>query len=777
MHDHLTRARRSALCATAALLAVAADLQAQCPNGTPPPCKPSASANAATLRANPALNARSWIVVPFTNATRSTDLDWLRDASVNLLTLDLGRWTDIHVVDDKRVGDLLRELPASRASQPLTLNDGLSIARRAGAGKLVMGDYFKVGKGARIVVNVFDVQRGSRIRSFTQQAPEQDSVLSAFGPIARGVLALPAPTDAKLGATGTSRADAYQEYLLGSSALNRFEVTEARTHLERAIALDSGFALAHYKLAVAMHWNDGDTSEATHARAAARLSATLPPRERALINARVAFVNGDYERACTAARALVAKDSTDVEALYTIGECEYHGGLVYGMPVDSAHGTFRGNWNTAIASLRRVLALDPTYHPAFQHILSALSQTVVSACVRPSPRCANDPTTWASPIVRDGDSLLIQVVHPGTTDYVALTRRATANRTPYLNFQAARKIAEDWVEASQRGPRALLNLGQVNVSLGELEPADDALRQIRPDADVDTRRSSLYWLLQIAAQRADGARGRPLLDSLRRMIVTPYDSALYASYAAVFGKLQPALAVIRRTAAVERWSPEQLRYTLHVPRIVLGVPSPDVADDERRYWNSLSGDSLCAAGLTSCRTTVLLPSLAYALRIKRAWWPSFKVQPIGFRFFAAVALASGNREYITLNLAYLDSLSRARLYMLGDEASTTIIAADLAMASGDSLGALARLRFAGDAILPFLYNSALSASTGGLVMKAMAAPRIMLQRADLAAALGYPQEARTWYMHVLDLWSDADPELQPTVTRIRAALAGVPDRR
>ena len=707
-----------------------------------------------------------------------TDLDWLRDASVNLLTLDLGRWTDIHVVDDKRVGDLLRELPAARAAQPLTLNDGLSIARRAGAGKLVMGDYFKVGKGARIVVNVFDVQRGSRIRSVTQQAPEQDSVLSAFGPIARGVLALPAPTDAKLGATGTSRVDAYQEYLLGSSALNRFEITEARTHLERAIALDSGFALAHYKLAVASHWSDGvDTSEATHARAAARLSGALPPRERALINARVSLVNGDYERACESARALVAKDSTDVDALYTIGECEFHGGFVYGVPVDSVHGRFRGNWNTAIASLRRVLALDPTYHPAFQHILSALSQTVISACVRPSPRCVNDPTTWASPIVRDGDSLLIEVVHPGTTEYAALTRRATANRTPYLNFQVARKIAEDWVEASQRGPRALLNLGQVNVSLGELEAADDALRQIRPDADLDTRRSSLYWLLQVAAQRADGARGRPILDSLRRMSVTAYDSALYASYSAVFGKLQPTLAVIRRTAAVEKWSPEQLRYTLHVPRVVLGVPSPDLADAEHRYWNTLPGDSLCAAGLPSCRTTALLPSLAYALRIKRDWWPSFKVSPIGFRFYGAAALASGNREYITLNIAYLDSLSRARLHMLGDEGSTTIIAADLAIASGDSLGALTRLRFAGDTILPFLYNSGLATTTGGLVMKAMAAPRIMLQRAELAAALGFPQEARTWYQHVLDLWSDADPELQPTVTRIRAALATLPDKR
>ena len=82
--------------------------------------------------ATPALSARSWIVVPFTNGTRTPDLDWLRDATVNLLTLDLGRWSDIQVVDDKRVADLLRELPASHPTQSLTLNDGLALARRRG---------------------------------------------------------------------------------------------------------------------------------------------------------------------------------------------------------------------------------------------------------------------------------------------------------------------------------------------------------------------------------------------------------------------------------------------------------------------------------------------------------------------------------------------------------------------------------------------------------------------------------------------------------------------
>lgn len=40
----------------------------------------------------------------------------------------------------------------------------------------------------------------------------------------------------------------------------------------------------------------------------------------------------------------------------------------------------------------------------------------------------------------------------------------------------------------------------------------------------------------------------------------------------------------------------------------------------------------------------------------------------------------------------------------------------------------------------------------------------------MAAAAGQRDEAGKWYRRVLDLWSNADPELQPTITRIRAAL-------
>jgi hypothetical protein len=50
--------------------------------------------------------------------------------------------------------------------------------------------------------------------------------------------------------------------------------------------------------------------------------------------------------------------------------------------------------------------------------------------------------------------------------------------------------------------------------------------------------------------------------------------------------------------------------------------------------------------------------------------------------------------------------------------------------------------------------------------------RGMALRAELAARAGDPTAARRWAQDVLTLWSNADSELQPTITRMRI-IAGV----
>src|SRR5690348_17299886 len=117
----MTPSRSSRALATLLALAPLHAALAQCPDGSPPPCR-GAAAPAPLRRPNPPLDDRTWIVVPFDNVTRAPDIDWLKDASVNLLYLDMSKWRDIRVIDDERVADFIREVPEAHGA--LTLQSG-----------------------------------------------------------------------------------------------------------------------------------------------------------------------------------------------------------------------------------------------------------------------------------------------------------------------------------------------------------------------------------------------------------------------------------------------------------------------------------------------------------------------------------------------------------------------------------------------------------------------------------------------------------------------------
>jgi tetratricopeptide (TPR) repeat protein len=719
--------------------------------------------------------------------TRAPDLEWLRDASVNLLSLDLGRWTDIGVVDDKRVADLLRTLPVLRAAQSLSLADGIALARQAGAGRLVMGDFIKVGRGTRLVANVFEVRSGTKLRSVQQPVNDPDSLLSAFGPLARAVLAVPPPSDATVGATGTTSADAYREYLAGLASLHRFELTDARRHLIAALKFDSTFALAHYKLSIAMHWASRATTDAerargsdlerVHAVAAARLGGSLPPRERALISSRLASAGGDPERACTTSAALAQHDSLDAEALYALGDCRYHAGFIPPEPTaDTTRGRFRGDWNGAIAAFRRTLLLDPSYHPAFEHVIDILTATQVTVCAVVSAGCGNDPGTYAAWIIRDADTLLIQPVRGDFTVKRPMRARQDATRSPLLNLQQARRIAREWADAGPGEARAHFNLAKLDMQLGNLAAAESELALIPTTADATVRVNALEARVQLAIMLGKGDAGRALLDTLAREMPEDSTKSLrIAALAAPFGRVRPMVAAMDAYGASHGWSAERRAYARHRSYAMLGVPLPSMLEDEQRYAESLPNDTLCAAGRPGCRSTALFFTLVYAPRAPRAWSPYNAAGAASIRFAASSALWERDTAWVRIQARFLDSLGTASRRSGNDDLATPLHASELYLSLGDSVNALQSTRAFTDSTLPVL--SRIATSNDAWEWPFLLAPRMLKQRGDLAARLGYPDEARMWYARVLSLWSDADPEFKPEVARIRSAVAALGTRR
>lgn len=754
------------------LSAVSTTASAQCPDGAPPPCK--GAVPAVMRRANPALNPKGWIVVPFANVMKAQELDWLRDASVNLLTLDMSRWTDVNVVSDKRVGDLVRESSSGKSTEALTLSQGIAIAKRAGAGMLVMGDFFKLGTGARVVASVFDVRTGAKVRTVTQQAKEADSLLTAFGPLARSVLAVPPPSDAKTGDAGTQRLDAYQEYLLGVKAYNRFDLAESKRHLSLALSLDSTFALAHLELSFVLDWGDpsgGVGGEAkAHAIAAQRLGVNLPRRERLMIDSRVASASNEHARSCDVARQLIALDSTDVQSLYLLGECSYHDGTVDLLPGDSTTGRFRNSWNVALRSFTTILELDPSFLGAFEHVLDILQANQRSG--RHCPTATSPPqdcTIFFAVILRRGDSLITIPAASGAGSklFNAQFDSAKAERTRLANFARARAIAQKWYDADTTSEGARFALGRVMLVSGDVEGADVQLRRLAMRANQENY-LVLRARLEVAAKLGRGAEARAAFDSLVKAIPD------IPSIATQRGMLEIMFGRLGRfdrgfAAAGTRLGPEAVAYQKQIGRALLGQPRETMARDEAAFVSAMTKDASCAM---PCRFNRIESTHLYALhRPAPEWARDSTGKPIA-AYGVVSDFFSGDTAKLRRKAQTYEKDSRDFISIGTMEFGYSVVAADAYLAARDSASALRMARFFVDTAMRF---TPFGPFIRGVIPVNGTAffPRMMLMRADLAAALGQRDEARKWYARVLDLWTDADSELQPTITRIRGSLAAL----
>ena len=226
-------------------------------------------------------------VFPFTVRSRLTQSGYLRDGVATLLGLALDGAGRLRIVDPNAA--------LSASSPTVDLEAARRVATTLGAGQFVLGEIEESGARLNITATLYDIQGRTQVRATA--TGDEGRLFDLVDSLARR-LAVSAMTDstarlASAAATSTRSLAAFKAFLAGEASMHAGHYREAASALQDAVAADSSFGLAYYRLSLVREWTDGEISSDSANALAEHFSSHLPDRDRKLLAARRAFVRQD----------------------------------------------------------------------------------------------------------------------------------------------------------------------------------------------------------------------------------------------------------------------------------------------------------------------------------------------------------------------------------------------------------------------------------------------------------------------------------------------------
>jgi eukaryotic-like serine/threonine-protein kinase len=702
----------------------------------------------------------SILVLPFDNLRDDRSVEWLRDGSVSMLGLNLSQWNDLTVIDHERLHDLLAQ-HGLKVGDDIGLDMARRLAREAGVWTVVLGDYTPAGDSLHLVARVYDVASGKRVDVARADDRSGPDVRPLFDQLAAKLLDLSgAPNEIRIGLarSTTNSLEAFRGYLRGVEQLNRWDLVGAERDFQRAIAMDTTFGLAYYKLALTRGWMIG-TEDSVSDRLMLRAttySANLPARERMVINAYRAFIGGQYEEARSLYNQLIARDKGDADAWYGLGEAWFH---------DTAGVNEAPFWTESLRAFKRTLALDPNYALVYDHVHFMLSLAA-----------ANHPLYALLP----GDSFAVTRTSTGQVLMDTVAVRAAVQRAR----SEALSTARTWVSTQPTTLRAHGAMVNAYVSAGNYSGALSELNRFRLATPLHPELPFVEARVRFASGEVDRAAAqlRVALDS-----AASKDFRLYQGTPTVVSDIAAAANVFAYQGDLTN-AAKTLDLADQVRREV--ISHPEWTGSQGGGWRrAMLGELYAAAGGPSSALRDIWQGAAEAARMA----PTEQRKHIAHTgASAAIGLFTGLAG---------DTTALHELQVISGEPASKEIRALLAVSRGDSAAARRTLAepesttygkqmyhvlteplaaqayyLLGDyettiRVLEGYQPSALQ--TGGFDSGWGMLGRVRLLRGAAYERLGRRSEAREQYREVLAQWKKADAALQPFVQQAQQGLARV----
>lgn len=224
-------------------------------------------------------------VMPFDNigAGENPDAAWLSRGVPSMLVTGLAQTRGLEIVSTQRLQGAVKQMGAASLDS-LDRSEVADVARRAGAGAVVVGSVFRSGNEIRIDAQVEDLSSGRVLAAQTVRGTDVFALSDQLAGRIREVIGLGDASDIRHVADMSSRSlEAYRLYSEGMDAFANVRWEEAVRALDAAVEHDPTFAQAHLSLAY-VHEEEGRTvAYRRHLQEAARHSNRLTERERLLV--------------------------------------------------------------------------------------------------------------------------------------------------------------------------------------------------------------------------------------------------------------------------------------------------------------------------------------------------------------------------------------------------------------------------------------------------------------------------------------------------------------
>ncbi|MBI2214109.1 MAG: protein kinase [Acidobacteria bacterium] len=244
-------------------------------------------------------------VIGFKDLSGKTQSEWISTAFAEMIRTELAAGGKLRLISGEEIARARHEL-ALEGSDTYSKETLERIRESLSADYVVAGSYVALGTGEttrlRFDLRVQDARSGETITAISESGSETEllAMVASAGTKIRGVFgqgALDTERAAGLAATRPQSPEVIRFYAEGLALLRDFDALGAKERLEKAVALEPDFALAHSSLAEAWSTLGYDKRAVEQAQRALDLSKTLGREDSLAIEGRLRAMQKDWKKA------------------------------------------------------------------------------------------------------------------------------------------------------------------------------------------------------------------------------------------------------------------------------------------------------------------------------------------------------------------------------------------------------------------------------------------------------------------------------------------------